>query len=237
MIDDNDPSVYLVREPSAAGLILIQQCNRHSGAETPFWMLAEVAVRQHQQASWIGDMDGLFRKIRRYSIAGIVALATNLAAIAGYAVHRIAATAAFEEHAANQERAFIEYRDSVRRELQDLKQDLRDMRRDLRRLSGADKLDPESIHDEDVLNSDEKFTELGMWNEILADGKPPGDSSQVIHPDTCFQTCSSSVECGGAAQLCKFCNFGECRSTRPENPTPAPTPPPDAGIDASTTTQ
>jgi len=34
---------------------------------------------------------------------------------------------------------------------------------------------------------------------------------------TCLHTCSSNVECGGARQLCQFCNFGECRSSAPNS--------------------
>ena len=221
MIAEQDPSVYLVGEPSAAAKILTQQVNRHSGGETPFWMLAEVAIRQHTQGEWIGEMNGFFRKVRRYAIAGVLALLGNLGLIGGYAVHRIAATAAAEEHAANEERSAQERRDGVEREIQDLRLDIRELRAQMRRLSGADPINPPSS---EVIDDPSKFSMLFESMPLLVSVGPPPPPPE---PNTCGNTCSSNQECGFTS-VCKFCSFASCSQTRPESPQPAP----DAGVDA-----
>jgi hypothetical protein len=63
--------------------------------------------------------------------------------------------------------------------------------------------------------------------EAVADPAISEARDLLINPrSTCFSQCDSSIQCGGIVQLCRFCNFGECKSTRPESRAV------DAGVDA-----
>lgn len=59
------------------------------------------------------------------------------------------------------------------------------------------------------------------------------DPNPVVAPPAlaCGIQCSSNLECShDLLGRCKYCNFGQCKSTRPEGPVP------DAGVDASVDT-
>lgn len=145
MIDDNNPSVYLVREPSDEGRVLAEQCDRHSGAETPFWMLAEVAVRGHRTSQWVGRMDGFLARARRYVGAAVGAAAVNLSALGVYMLHRHDENVAAVGRAEAEERAAAEYRRATDEKIQELRLDIRELRRELRRLGlGGGPASPDS---------------------------------------------------------------------------------------------
>jgi len=138
-IDPHAPSVYLVQTMTPEEQTLAEQVDTHSGDSIPFWMLAKVAIRVHRLASWVQEMDGLFKKARRYLLAGVSAAAVNLSAIGIYILHSSEARGAATERAANQERSFLEYREATSKQLQELRLDIRELRAELRRLSGAGK--------------------------------------------------------------------------------------------------
>lgn len=155
MIDDSNPSVYLVREPSDEGRLLAEQCDRHSGAETPFWMLAEVAVKGHRTSQWVGRMDGFLKRARRYVGAAVGAAAINLSALGVYMLHRHDENVAAVERAAAEDRAFDEYRRTTDEKIQELRLDIRELRRELRRLGlgGPSAPDSSMWHTPDKLSS------------------------------------------------------------------------------------
>lgn len=136
---------HLLQQPTPREVLLSEQVGLHADEPVPFWMFAKVALRQDEHSRWIGQADGFWRRVRRHARAGLATLAVNLAVIGGFVYHRIAASAAADERALQEERHFNEYRDSIRRELERLEQDIRDLRRDLRRIGGADPHDSISI--------------------------------------------------------------------------------------------
>lgn len=223
---NDDPAAFLKLPASDEGKLLTEQADQFSGSLVPFWMFAEVAVRQRKTSAWIADRTKIEGKIRRRAAAGLATLAANLVLLFGYAAHRLEAGGAAEERAIQQERAAVERRDTLEREIQDLRIDVRELRAAMRRMSGVDGLGPESS--ESPLDPD-RISILSGALEIFASGlpKPPR------RPRLCGQTCNSSIECsGGVTRACPFCNFGTCRSTRPEEPIPK-----DAGVDAPGGTQ
>lgn len=131
----DDPAVFLKQPPSPEEHVLSQQVDLHDGAYVPFWMFAKVVIRQREHSVFIGEMRAISRKVRRHFMAGLAALAVNLTAVGGYALHRAAATGAAEEHAANQERVIQEHRDAVEREIQDLRLDIRELRAVLHKMT------------------------------------------------------------------------------------------------------
>lgn len=137
-IDVKPPAEYLRLEPTPDEKILIEQCDAHSGATVPWWRFSKVVTRVHALSLWVGQMDGTFRRARRFVIAGVSAAAVNLSALGVWYVHRVEAAATASERASELERRLLEYRDAVRQEIQDLRADLREVRADLRRLSGAE---------------------------------------------------------------------------------------------------
>ena len=228
IVDANDPAVFLSKSsPSPEGHQLTEQLDQHTGAPVPFWMFSEAMVKLRWALEWIVSRDKTEGALRRHVRAALLALAGNLVLLGGYAVHRLEANGAAQAHAADQAAAFIEYRESVRREMDDLRHQLSELRADLRRLSGADPVKPNS--DIDYNPDPDKLSELDRWNGILASMLPKPRPKSA-----CGSICSSNIECSsGILKPCPFCNFGVCKSTRPELPAPAPpTPPPDAGIDA-----
>lgn len=223
---NDDPAAYLKLPSSEEGKLLTEQADQFPGSLVPFWMFAEVAVRQRKASTWIADRAKIEGKIRRRAAAGLATLAANLVLLFGYAAHRLEAGGAAEERAIQQERAAVERRDALEREIQDLRIDVRELRAAMRRMSGADALGPESS--ETPLDPD-RLSVLSGALEIFASGVP----KPLPHPRLCGQTCNSSIECsGGVTRSCPFCNFGTCRSTRPEEPIPK-----DAGVDAPGGTQ
>lgn len=149
-IDEHAPAVYLAKDPTPEGKLLTEQVDQHAGAHVPFWMFAELAVRQHRDAAWIGGMEDIRRRVRRNALAALGALAVNLAAIGGYAAHRIAAGATADERALQLERSAVERRDAVERELQDLRLDVRALWAALHRLSGIEPPPSSDIDDPDA---------------------------------------------------------------------------------------
>lgn len=133
---EQDPAIYLRQQPAPESLchILVEQIDSHDGAPAPMHMLAKVAVRLHQFAGWAARWDGREKLARRVGAFVIGAALANMAAIGAwwFKAHDARVEAAAKAEAAD--RAFLEYRDNVRRELEDLKQDVRDLRRDLRRM-------------------------------------------------------------------------------------------------------
>ncbi len=202
---NGDPAVFLKSAPSDAGRLLTQQVDRHDGAHVPWWMFSEVAVRQRQLAMWIGAMEGLFKKVRRHAMAGLATLAINLVAIGGYALHR-----------ASESGASTERENSLQGEIANLRLDIRALWAAMRRMSGAGPEHPES--DIGYSPDPDKLSDLaGGWSAILAAGLPPPKPKS-----SCGATCNSSIECSfGVLKPCPFCNFGICKSTRPELPTDA----------------
>lgn len=233
VVTDDNASVYLTQsEPSPRATILIKQVGQHAGREVPWWMFAELAVRLDDARAWITERSGLERKVRRYALAAILALAGNLVLLAGGVATHLKAQGAAEEREAQRDRSFLEYRDSVRRDMDRMEQDIRDLRRDLRRLSGADKLGPDGSEETPPLDAD-KFSLLDGSSLLLAAGALSSTSTPapIIRPRTCGDICSSSIECTSHfGRVCPFCSFGNCSATRPEEPPPTPT---DAGIDAA----
>lgn len=134
----NDPGVYLKQPPTDEEHILSQQVDLHNGAPVPFWMFAKLVVRLRRHGQWIATMDLLMRKAKRHVWAGLGTLAANLVVIVMFAQSHARSAGAAEEHAAQQERAFNEYRDSARREIGELRQDIRELRLELRKMSGVD---------------------------------------------------------------------------------------------------
>lgn len=146
-VDADDPAAYLVQKPTAEEHLLSEQVGLHNGAAVPWWMFAKLVVRDRRRGRWIAQMDGLFRKVRRYAIAGVTTLAVNLTAIGGYALHRADSNARAEERAAAIERAndardgyrerqFLEYRASVAREVDALRDDIKELRSLMRKMTG-----------------------------------------------------------------------------------------------------
>lgn len=135
-LDLDDPAVYLNQPATPDERMLGEQVGLHNGDATPWWMFAKLALRDKKQAVWIGGMEGFFKAIRRYARIGLMALAANLVAIGGYALHWAASNGAAEERSAAQERAFTEYRSAVAKRLDELREDIRELRLALNKLSG-----------------------------------------------------------------------------------------------------
>lgn len=193
---------------------LTRQVDKHAGADVEWWRFAELAVRYHDHAEWIGERGKLEDKIRSRARWALGALVANLALVATTIGHGLVERGRTEERAAQQERSFIEYRDTVRREFDRMEQDIRDLRRDLRRLSGADKPDAMSI-----VRLDGRVLHLAVPD-------PLDWTSEAVVPVSCGGPCSSSVECRAAFDDCRTCFGGHCSGTLPADP------PKDAGVDA-----
>lgn len=232
---NDDPAAFLNLPPSDEGKLLAEQTDIGIGAPVPFWMFAEVAIRTRRLSASDAGRADLEKKIRRRAAAGLAALAANLVLLFGYAAHRLEASGAAEEHAAQveqrlgdravqQEQRSLERRDVIEREIEDLRRQLSEIRADLRRLSRGG--DPKQIDGtDDLAEPDGRFANLlNDISSMLAGGRPV--PPRPAPDSTCGAICSSNVECGGLIQTCRFCNFGTCKSTRPESPVR------DAGVDA-----
>lgn len=137
MVDDSNPSVYLVGEPSREGHILTEQAGAHDGAPVPFWMFAEVALRLFGATSWIGRMDGAWKRVRRYVYLAAGFAAANIGIVGANLVHAHDGRVAAEERAAAGERAFDEYRRVTDDKIEQLRLDVRELRAMLRRIGGG----------------------------------------------------------------------------------------------------
>lgn len=135
----DNPLEYLLGSPSEDGKRISSACDRGTGAHTPFWMFAELAQRVYRAASWIGRMDGNFRRTRRYVFAAAGFAAVNLGALATWYLHRVEANAAAQEHSAAIERTIREYHDTEEREIQILREDIRELRAAMRKMTDATK--------------------------------------------------------------------------------------------------
>lgn len=224
MTASQDPAIYLAQpQASPAAAVLVQQVGLHTGHEVPLWMLAEVAVRQQADAQWISGVDGLWKQARRRGMAAAGVLAVNVLTAIGMLLHYSWAGGAAEERAAGMERAAIERRDAIEREIQDLRLDLRELRAALRRMSGVD---PGPSGDGEAPSPD-KFSLTDGGNNLFTAAGFAAALSDVIRPRTCSDTCSSNLECTSHfGRVCPFCSFGSCSAARPESPLP------DAGVDA-----
>ncbi len=207
----DDPAVYLVLPPTPEEHILAEQVDLHGGAAVPFWMFSKVAHRLKRQAAWIGQMDGLFRRVRRYTIAGLTALAMNLTAVGGYALHRASQNGASEERAMNLERATQQQRDAVEREIQDLRLDIRELRAAMRKVTGE-------VPKDDISYASAMPPSLTLRPEI----EPAFSCADV--------SCFASIDCRDPFTNCHYCYQGHCSSVLPAEPEPSPTT--DAGVDA-----
>lgn len=219
-----DLIVSLRKEVTTDEIILAEGLGLHQGASIPFRMFARVANWAHQHGLWIGERDDLEKKIKRRANAALGLLATSILTVIGGVAHRLVEEGRSEERAEQQERRRLEDREVWRRESDELRRQISELRADLRRLSGADSR-PNS--DLDYNPDPDKLSDLWTWKDTLATivSKPKPKPQS-----TCGAVCSSSIECSsGILKPCPFCNFGTCKSTRPENPIPIPV---DAGVDA-----
>lgn len=221
----DDLIVSLRRDPTPEEHAIAEGVGLHDGAHVPFHMFAKVAGTGHQNARWIKSVDGLMKKARRHALTALGAMALNLAAFGGFLLHRASEDGAAGERAVQVEQRNQERRDALQREIQDLRLDVREIRAALRRMSGVDAPGPQGIEstpDPDKVSAAER--DLGIFASVVPKPLPS--------PKICGQTCNSSIECsGGVSRTCPFCNFGTCRSTRPEQPIPV-----DAGVDSSSGT-
>lgn len=133
----DNPSDYLREDPTPDARLLVQHVGLHQGAHVPLWMLAEVAIRQHRTGAWVEDLAGLLRRVRRWAMAAVAAVAVNMVPFTVYIVSHVKASGAAEERAEAVKREYDEYRTGIRRELEDMHQDIRELRREMRRMSGG----------------------------------------------------------------------------------------------------
>lgn len=226
IVSTDDLIVSLRRDPTPEEHAIAEGVGLHDGAHVPFHMFVKAAMQSERNREWIGGVDDLMKKARHRALAALGALVLNLGAFGGFLLHRAAEDGAASERVVQFEQRAVERRDALEREIQDLRIDVRELRAAMRRMSGADALGPESS--EAPMDPD-RLSVLGGALEIFASGVP----KPLPHPRLCGQTCNSSIECsGGVTRSCPFCNFGTCRSTRPEQPIPV-----DAGVDAPSGTQ
>lgn len=223
IVSADDLIVSLLKDPTSEEHAIAEGVGLHDGAHVPFRMFAKLAVTTRRHANWIGSMDGLMKKARRHALGALVALAVNLAAFGGFLLHRAREDGAAGERAVQVEQRNQERQHALEREIQDLRLDVRELRAAMRRMSGADPEHPSS--DTNYEPDPDRLSAIGQWSSVLASGVP----APVAQPrSSCGATCSSSIECSfGVLKPCPFCNFGTCKSTRPEEPIPV-----DAGVDA-----
>lgn len=134
IVNKDDPASFLRSPPTPEEHALAEHVGLHDGASIPFHMFAKVAVRQGRQAEWIGEMEAMRKWVRRRATAALLALAGNLTLFGGYVLHRVREGGAAEERALNQERAAIERREAMEREINELRLDVRELRAAMRRL-------------------------------------------------------------------------------------------------------
>lgn len=132
----NNPYFYLGQEPSVEDTELAAACDRHNGAHTPFFLLAKVALRLYRTWDTVSRQDAVFRRARRYVLAGASFAAVNLSAAGIWYVHRVEAAAADKERAAALERTLKQYREEAAQEMMELQLDVRELRTELMRRSG-----------------------------------------------------------------------------------------------------
>ncbi len=121
------PAEYLPTPPRADEQILIDMCDLHTGAATPFHMTAKLALRLHRVTLWAHQIESFFRRARKLVIAAASTAALNLAALGVYTLHRYEQNGAASERLINQERT-----------IQELRLDIRELRAEVRRMSGID---------------------------------------------------------------------------------------------------
>lgn len=119
-------TVELTRELTREEQLITELCGHHAGAAAPIHMVVKTAIRLHRISVWSAGLSAFFARGRKWLIAGITTAAVNMTGIVVYAVHRVEASGAAQERAANQDRL-----------IQELREDVRDLRRELRRIGGA----------------------------------------------------------------------------------------------------
>lgn len=139
-VDATPPIVYLTQPPSPSEHTLAAALGLHDGAVVPFWMFAKVVERLHLAVAWVSKADAVKRWVRRSLIAGVGAAALNLSAIGGYALHRAAAEATAEEHAAGLARVAEIYRMINDEKIDQLRIEVAQLRSALLKISGIDPL-------------------------------------------------------------------------------------------------
>jgi hypothetical protein len=216
-----DLIVSLSKEPTEDEIAVTEALQQHLGASIPFRMFVRVVTWVHRHGLWIGQKNEFERKIRRRASAGIAALAANLALVFGYAAHRLQASGAAEEHAAQveqrttdranlQEQRSLERRDVIEREIEDLRRQLSELRADLRRLTGTDKPGGVSV------------VTLGASIPVSFLAPDP-----IVTPGGCGSTCVADTDCWDFLSSCRYCSSRKCTNTLPAQPIQ-----PDAGVDA-----
>jgi hypothetical protein len=207
-----DLIVSLKRLPTPEEHAVAEGVSLHDGAGVPFHMFVKVAMWAHRHENWIAERDDLERKIKRRANAAIGLLATSILTVIGGVAHRLVEEGRDDERAIQAERAALERRDALEREIQDLRLDVRELRAAMRRMSGADPTteDADRLHD--------KTAESEAAGGIFAAGIP---FAPVVPRATCGALCTSNAFCSQPPTSCKYCNGGFC-SFVPLTPEPPP---------------
>ena len=87
-IDVTSPAEYLRQEPTRDENLLIGQCDADVSASVSWSSFAKLVLRVHGMLLWVSQMDTLYRRGRRYLLAGVSATLINLATMAIWYLHR-----------------------------------------------------------------------------------------------------------------------------------------------------
>lgn len=181
--------------PSDRARTLTQQVDKHDGADVEWWRFAELAVRHHDNTTWIAERHKLEDKIKNRARWALGALIANLALVITTVGHFLVEEGRAEERDAQRDHQFLEYRDSQRREVDDLRQNIRDLRHELlRRLGDADKPDGSAM--------------LGATTPFI--------------PTGCGAFCTSQSDCSDFTTSCRYCNNRACSDLLPAQPSDVP---------------
>jgi hypothetical protein len=222
--DASSPAIYLGLPPTPENHSLAGSVGLHDSAAVPFHMFAKVADRLHKVSTWASRFDVFMRRGKRWAYAGISAALLNLGIAGHFVIDRAEAVGAAEERAAGMARDVERYRAATDERLSDLRSQIQELRTAMYRKSGIDPLPlprpPNSGIPRPALDKLALTVLTGPSCSIL-------DSMQAMLtpippfpiPDSCGAPCSSGLECSqhDILRACPFCNFGTCRSTRPDN--------------------
>lgn len=136
-IDVAPPAEYLRQEPTRDEHLLVEQCDADASASVSWSSFAKLALRVHGVVLWVSQMDTLYRRGRRYLLAGVSATLINLATVAIWYLHRA------EDSATERERV-----QEIVRSIDQLRLDFRELlRAALRQMSGAEPPSPSGTFD------------------------------------------------------------------------------------------
>jgi hypothetical protein len=144
-MDIDDPAQYLKQPPTSEEHALSALVDLHGAEPVPFRMLAAIAVRLHRVTEWIATRTQVEARMKRLTRLGAATLAANLALMVTYAAHRLEASGAAEEHAANLERVYEERRETMQRAIDGLRDEIRYLQRRIDKITGSED------HDSDVV--------------------------------------------------------------------------------------